>query len=161
MVNGTLTNSSMQTAFYGVDWTAACTNPAFLQRFDLCVYQEYWVGNLSTGAVTGPVFVQTPATYEGPNVPAGRAPSLLGLSLAMFATVVAVGAAAGVVALVATRRSRHGRATRDWELALTALDEPVPPLEGLHEQKSNPGTTGDDSRRDEAQDSRGAARRLQ
>ncbi|MGC2289075.1 MAG: hypothetical protein WA688_04380 [Thermoplasmata archaeon] len=50
---------------YGFYWTGSCPVYALALAFGPCSYQEWWVGNVSTGNVSGPFL------HEGPTICAG------------------------------------------------------------------------------------------
>jgi hypothetical protein len=117
-----LQNGMATTAYYGIRWQSACTDSSLVGLGE-CTYNEYWTGNISSAGVTGPVVVQYPTIYEGPNGFQAPTPTFLGLPPLVAFTIIALVAAAALIGVILVHRSRRAESALVQEEALENLHE--------------------------------------
>jgi hypothetical protein len=57
---GSVSGDGFQDLEYGFYWEAPCSNQSWRALGSHCGEQEYWLGNITEGTVSGPFFVESP-----------------------------------------------------------------------------------------------------
>jgi hypothetical protein len=138
-----MVGGSYQSVSYTYEWTANCTNSSFSPT-TTCVYQQYWVGNLSNNQVAGPYIAQYLAVYEPGEGKLGSQTTGLAvweeLVLAILVIAVATGVSAAV--LIHRRPPRRGGAPAHVTPDTTSAQGTGTPLSGTLNEKPTPRSPG-------------------